>query len=78
MYAAGFYSLQSDWVAYNSYTTWLVPGLHWRIGGIFIIAALAAAAGVLSFVFMRVTAPAFFRRETLTRSTPALAFSREL
>jgi amino acid transporter len=78
MYAAGCYSLQSDWVAYNSYTTWLVPGLHWRIGGIFIIAALAAAAGVLSFVFMRVTAPAFFRRETLTRTTPALVFSQEL
>jgi amino acid transporter len=78
MYAAGFYSLQSDWVAYNSYTTWLVPGLHWRIGGIFIIAALAALAGVLSFFFMRVTAPAFFRKETLTRTTPALVFSQDL
>jgi amino acid transporter len=78
MYAAGFYSLQSDWVAYNSYTTWLVPVLHWRIGGIFIIAALAALAGVLSFAFMRVTAPAFFRRETLTRTTPALVFSQDL
>jgi amino acid transporter len=78
MYAAGFYSLQSDWVAYNSYTTWLVPGLHWRIGGIFIIAALSALAGVLSFFFMRVTAPAFFRKETLTRTTPALVFSQDL
>jgi amino acid transporter len=78
MYAAGFYSLQSDWVAYNSYTTWLVPGLHWRIGGIFIIAALAALAGVLSFFFVRITAPAFFRKETLTRTTPALVFSQDL
>jgi amino acid transporter len=72
MYAAGFYSLQSDWVASNSYTTWTVPGLHWQIGGIFIIAALSALAGVAAFTFMRVTAPAFFRRQTLTRTTPVL------
>jgi amino acid transporter len=72
MYAAGFYSLQSDWVASNSYTTWTVPGLHWQIGGTFIIAALAALAGVIGFVFMRVTAPAFFRRKALTRATSAL------
>jgi hypothetical protein len=78
MYAAGFYSLQSDWVASNSYTTWTVPVLHWQIGGIFIIAALAALAGVIGFTFMRVTAPAFFRRRTLTRTNPVLVFSQEL
>jgi amino acid transporter len=72
MYAAGIYSLQSDWVSSNSYTTWTVPGLHWQIGGTFIIAALAALAGVIGFVFMRVTGPAFFRRQTLTRTTPVL------
>ncbi len=72
MYAAGFYSLQSDWVAFNSYTTWTVPGLHWQIGGSFIIAALSALAGVIGFVFMRVTAPAFFRKQTLTRTTSVL------
>jgi amino acid transporter len=69
MYAAGLYSLQSDWVASNSYTSWTVPALHWQVGGTFIIAALAALAGTASFVFMRVTAPAFFRRQTLTRQT---------
>ena len=78
MWAAGFYSLQSDWVASNSYTTWMVPALHWRIGGTFIIAALAAAAGMIGFAFMRVTAPAFFRKETLTRTNAVLAFSQEL
>jgi hypothetical protein len=78
MYAAGFYSLQSDWVASNSYTTWTVPGLHWQIGGTFIIAVLGALAGVIGFTFMRLTAPAFFRRETLTRTNPLLAFSEEL
>jgi amino acid transporter len=78
MYAAGVYSLQSDWVASNSYTTWTVPGLHWEIGGIFIIAALSALAGLFSFAFMRITAPAFFRKETLSRTNPVLHFSREL
>ena len=72
MYAAGIYALQSDWVATSGYTFWTVPGLHWEIGGIFIIAFLAAVAGVLGFVYMRVTAPAFFRKETLTRGTPTL------
>ena len=78
LWLAGFYSLQSDWVASNSYTTWTVPGLHWQIGGIFIIAALAAVAGVIGFAFMRVTAPAFFRKETLTRASPVLVFNPEL
>ena len=78
MYAAGFYSLQSDWVATNSYSMWTVPGLHWKIGGIFIIAVLAAVAGVIGFVFMRVTGPAYFRKDTLTRTNPVLAFSEEL
>jgi amino acid transporter len=78
MYAAGFYSLQSDWVASNSYTMWTVPVLHWRIGGIFIIAALAAVAGVISFAFMRVTARAYFRKVTLTRTNPVLVFNQEL
>ena len=38
----------------------------------------AALAGVIAFVFMRVTAPAFFRKETLTRTNPVLVFSEEL
>jgi amino acid transporter len=78
MYAAGAYSLQSDWVATNSYTTWTVPGLQWQIGGTFIVAALAALAGVACFVYMRVTAPAFFRRQTLSRATPVRIPEMEL
>jgi amino acid transporter len=72
MYAAGIYSLQSDWVASNSLTSWTVPGLRWHIGGIFVIAVVSALVGVLGFVFMRVTAPAFFKKQTLTRGTPTL------
>jgi amino acid transporter len=78
MFAAGLYSLQSDWVASNSYTSWTVPVLQWQVGGIFIIAALAALVGTASFVYMRVTAPAFFRRQTLTRATPARIPEMEL
>ena len=78
MYAAGFYSLQSDWVASNSATRWTMPVLHWQIGGIFIIAALAALAGVIGFAYMRVTAAAYFRKETLTRAKPVLGFNQEL
>jgi amino acid transporter len=74
MWVAGLYSLQSDWVSTNSYTMWTVPGLHWEIGGIFIIGALAAVAGMIAFTFMRITAPAFFRNETLTRISPVLVF----
>ena len=70
LYAAGLYSLQSDWVAFNSYTTWTVPGLNWQIGGIFLIALGAAVVGLIGCLYMRITAPAFFRKETLTRGTP--------
>jgi len=64
--------LDYDWATGNDYTYWTVPGLHWRIGGAFVIAAGAALVGILAFIYMRVTAPAFFRKETLTRSTPTL------
>ena len=72
MWGAGIYSLQSDWVATNSLTSWTIPGLQWQVGGIFLIAAGAALVGVLGFIFMRVTAPAFFKKQTLTRATPTL------
>jgi amino acid transporter len=72
MWGAGIYSLQSDWTASFGYTFWTVPGLHWEIGGIFLIALGSAIAGLLVFAYMRITEPAFFRKETLTRGTPTL------
>jgi hypothetical protein len=59
-------------VASNSYTFWTVPGLQWQVGGSFVIAFLSAAAGVLAWVYCRATGPAFFKKQTLTRSTPTL------
>jgi amino acid transporter len=72
MWTAGVWSLQSDWTASYGFTFWTVPGLHWEIGGIFLIALGAALAGVLFFIYMRITAPPYFKGETLSRSTPTL------
>jgi amino acid transporter len=67
----------SVWLDYdvntaNSFTTFTVPGLHWQIGGVFVIAFLSSLAGVLVFVYCRLAGPAFFKKETLTRATPTL------
>jgi len=75
MYFAGGWSLWLDWdvATQNSFTSWLMPFYpHWRIGGVFMIAFLSALAGVVGFIYCRITLPAFFRKETLTRSTPTL------
>jgi len=68
----------SIWLDYdvntlNDFTFWTVPGLHWQVGGAFLIAAGAAVIGVIFFIFNRIANPAFFKKETLTRSTPTLA-----
>ncbi len=75
MYFAGGWSLWADWdvATGNSYTTWLMPfSPHWRIGGVFMIALLSALAGLIAGIYSRITGPAFFRKQTLTRSTPTL------
>jgi len=64
--------LDYDVATANDFTMWTVPGLHWQIGGAFVIAVGAAIAGVIFFVYCRVSGPAFFRKETLTRATPTL------
>ncbi len=56
----------------NDFTFWTVPGLHWQIGGAFVIAAGAAILGLIFFIYNRIANPAFFKKETLTRSTPTL------
>jgi amino acid transporter len=67
----------SIWLDYdvntqNDFTFWTVPGLHWQIGGAFLIAAGAALIGLIFFIYNRVKSPAFFRKETLTRGTATL------
>ena len=74
MYFLGAWSLWEDYDVNtgNSYTTFTVPGLHWQIGGVFVIVFLTTLIGVLFFVYLRITQPPFFKRMTLTRSTPTL------
>jgi len=64
--------LDYDVATQNDYTLWTVPGIHWQIGGAFVIAAGAAIIGVLLYFYCRIKDPAFFRKETLTRATPTL------
>ena len=73
MYFAGGWSIWLDWdvATQNSFTSWLMPFWpHWEIGGVFMIAFLSALAGVIAFIYCRITLPAYFRKETLTRSHP--------
>jgi len=65
--------LDYDVATQNSYTSWTIPGIHWQIGGAFVIAAGAALVGVAAFIYCRIRNPEFFRKQTLTRSTPTLA-----
>lgn len=64
--------LDYDVATQNDYTMWTVPGIHWQIGGAFVIAAVAALIGVAGYFYCRINDPAFFRKETLTRATPTL------
>jgi amino acid transporter len=75
MYAAGIWSIWADWdvATQNSYTSWLMPVWpHWYIGGVFVIAFISAVAGLVSAILVRFGMPAFFRKETLSRTTPTL------
>ena len=74
----GGWSVWQDWdfATGTSYTMWTVPGLHWQVGGVFVIVFASSLVGLLFFIFLRVAQPAFFRRQTLTRSTPTLAPER--
>jgi amino acid transporter len=74
MYTFGGWSLWENWdvATGDSYTSLTLPGIHWQVGGTFVIAFLAALAGVIVFVIMRLIAPPFFKKQTLTRSTATL------
>jgi len=76
MYAAGGWSLWADWdvASENSYTSWLMPFWpHWYVGGAFVIAFLSALVGLIAGIWVRFAMPAYFRKQTLTRTTPTLA-----
>ncbi len=66
--------LDYDVATQNDYTKWTVPGLHWEIGGAFVIAVVAGLVGIAFYLYCRYVNPGtpFFKRQTLTRSTPTL------
>jgi amino acid transporter len=74
LYFLGGWSVWEDYDINTgqSYTRYTVPGLHWVIGGAFVVIFLSMIAGLLFYLYCRVTAPAFFKKQTLTRSTPTL------
>jgi amino acid transporter len=63
------YNMSSPYEA--SYTSFHVPGIG-QVGGVFIIVLLSWIAGLLVFIYLRIVQPAYFRKQTLTRSTPTL------
>src|SRR5690349_20316891 len=64
--------LDYDVATENDYTMWTVPFIHWQIGGAFVIAVVAGIIGVAGYLYCKFANPAFFRKETLTRSTETL------
>jgi amino acid transporter len=71
------WSLHDDWLAPSdvstSYTSWHLPfSPHWQIGGVFLIGIGTFVVGIVLMFIWRAIAPAFFRRETLTRETATL------
>jgi amino acid transporter len=64
--------LDYDVATENDYTMWTVPGIHWQIGGAFVIAVVAGLIGLVAYFYCKIRQPAYFRRETLTRATPTL------
>jgi len=74
LYFLGAWSVWEDYDVNTgeSYTRYTVPGLHWVIGGAFVVIFLSVIVGLLFYLYCRITAPAFFKKQTLTRSTPTL------
>jgi amino acid transporter len=77
MFGALIFSLYNDWLAPSdisaSYTGWhMTFPPHWAIGGVFIIGIGTFIIGIILMLIWRAVAPAFFRGETLNRSTATL------
>jgi amino acid transporter len=69
MWAIGGYSLVLDWGPGSSVTSWRIPGVHWHVGGSFLLAVGAAILGLILYFVYKAIAPAYFRGEVLNRDT---------
>ena len=64
--------LDYDVATANDYTMWTVPWIHWQVGGAFVVAVIAALVGIAAYFYCKIRNPAFFKKQTLTRSTETL------
>jgi amino acid transporter len=66
------WSLWHDWVDVGdtSDTTWMFPGTHRVVGGVFILDVGAIVLGVVLMLIYRGIRPRYFRGEVLNRDTP--------
>jgi amino acid transporter len=64
--------LDYDVATQNDYTMWTVPGIHWQIGGVFVIVFISWLIGLIAFIALRIAQPDFFKGKTLNRATPTL------
>jgi hypothetical protein len=74
LYFLGGWSVWLDYnvATENDYTMWTLPGLHWQVGGAFVIAVIAVLIGLACYICCRSTRPGFFTKQTLTGATPTL------
>jgi amino acid transporter len=77
LFFALIWSIKDGWLSplkdgSASYTGWHVPGLHWHIGGVFVIGVVTFLVGVILMYVWRAVAPAFFKGETLNEDTPTM------
>ena len=72
MWSIGGYSIVQDWGTGSSFTSWRVPGVHWDIGGAFLLAVGSILIGIVLMFVYRALAPPFFRGEVLNRDTLTL------
>ena len=52
--------LDYDVATQNDYTMWTVPGIHWQIGGVFVIEFVSSLLGLILYLYLRFAQPAFF------------------
>ena len=70
LWFAMFWAFWYYWHPDNCYTFWTVPGIHWEIGGVFLLDAGTVLLGLILMVVYAQMRPAYFRGEVLNRDTP--------
>jgi amino acid transporter len=70
LWFAMFWAFWYYWHPDNCYTFWTIPGIHWQVGGVFLLDIGTVLIGIVLMYAFRAVRPAFFRGEVLNRDTP--------